>query len=258
MKKWFFLLLICSFLLYGGSFAQIDCPWEIIYRYDFDGDDLHSVEIDTSNSENIWQIGSPQKAILNSAVTPPNALITDTINPYQDYNKSTFIIRVNKPTEAPDDFCWSYMDISILHRFNTDTLYSGGYIEISYDGGKNWTNIIYDNYANVITETNGYMYSVNDTILGGINAFTGNNTADEEYNYEDAQFRWMRNYPESMEVDSCMLRFTFISDKNTGNYEGWMLDDIFVTVVDFCHSSINELLVHNYQLKFRRKISLKK
>ena len=87
----------------------------------------------TSNSANIWQIGTPSKIILNSAYSPSLALITDSINPYPINNSSTFELLIRT-----DD----YTEISFWHRLNTDTLTDGGVIEISTDFGNSWQNVI--------------------------------------------------------------------------------------------------------------------
>jgi hypothetical protein len=45
-----------------------------------------------SNPNNIWQIGPPQKAVLNNSNSSPNVIITDTINSYPITDTSSFTI----------------------------------------------------------------------------------------------------------------------------------------------------------------------
>jgi len=54
---------------------------------------IKSVFIDSVNfRHNVWQIGKPQKSIFKSAYSIPNAIVTDTINPYPINDTSSFII----------------------------------------------------------------------------------------------------------------------------------------------------------------------
>src|SRR5438045_3733211 len=43
-----------------------------------------------TNTNNIWQVGKPQKTLFSSASTTPNVIVTDTINYYPNNNVSTF------------------------------------------------------------------------------------------------------------------------------------------------------------------------
>jgi len=83
-----------------------------------------SIEIDTTNHNNIWQIGKSSKLLLKP-VYPPLSMMTDTIDPYPPSNKSSFIMKVNF-TKRP---CWRMMNIDIDFQMDTDSLCDGGYIE---------------------------------------------------------------------------------------------------------------------------------
>ena len=66
------------------------------YQQFFDGADTNVwsslfVVID-SDSNNVWQIGKPQKIIFDSAATAPNVIVTDTVNYYPPNNNSIFIV----------------------------------------------------------------------------------------------------------------------------------------------------------------------
>ena len=76
MKKIYLTIILLVFVV-RYSTAQF-------YTQYFDGADTtvwNSILIDIDHdSSNVWQIGTPQKNIFDSAATQPNAIVTDTIN----------------------------------------------------------------------------------------------------------------------------------------------------------------------------------
>ncbi len=79
----------------------------------------------SSDSNNIWQLGKPNKVFFDSAYSGTNAIITDTINSYSVTNHSYFDIKI--PSNS-----WFQLGnriISFKHKFDTDSLKDGGYIE---------------------------------------------------------------------------------------------------------------------------------
>jgi hypothetical protein len=181
------------------------------------------VNIDTS-AQNIWQIGEPQKPFFNEAYSIPNALITDTLNSYPTQNHSFFDLK----------FCvYDYYIFGIIvgfkHKYQTDTLSDGGYIDVSYDNGQTWVNVLYDDTVHNLMEFNTEnLYSEQDTLLGGINGFSG---TSNEWIY--TRIQWIWEYPcDIWAPDSLTLRFHFISDSNQTNKDGWMIDNILISFAD--------------------------
>ena len=176
------------------------------------------IQIDTSNSENIWQIGVPDKPYFDTAYSASNAIVTDLHYSYPSNNISYFDIVINNGNE--NNWLWGEGIISFWHKFNTDANIDGGYVEVSYDSGNTWVNIINDNWGILTIPTN--FYSAEDTILGGIPAFSGNSNG---WQYSEFYWYWLaltKDFPE----DPLILRFVFQSDDvNTGK-AGWMIDDI--------------------------------
>ena len=82
--KTVFYYLILPIILYLpiNSFSQ----WAPYALINFDsGDSLwnHAIIIDTVNfRQNIWQVGKPNKSVFTSAMSAPNVIVTDTLNPY--------------------------------------------------------------------------------------------------------------------------------------------------------------------------------
>jgi hypothetical protein len=228
MKNLIFLLTIL--LTISQSFAQrTEFIWDTItfeepYEY---------LVIDTS-IQNIWQIGVPNKIILDSAYSNYNALLTDTLNFYPLNNYSYFDLKIG---EFNYKYYYSYdIFIEIKHKFNTDTLKDGGYITVSYDEGQTWVNIIDDTsgWWAITPGNDSYsgenLYTKNDTLFNGDFGFSGNSTE-----WLTTWFTW-HNYPVKKKKDflgdTMIVRFNFLSDNIENNKEGWMIDDIKLYSVD--------------------------
>ena len=222
MKKITLLTLVFAF--------NITCYSQIIIGYGIHNIDSCKFEnqntmikLDTS-VQNIWQIGKPTKTFFDSAYSATNAVVTDTLNPYPISNHSYF------------DLTIPYMGagntiLGFKHKFQTDTLIDGGYIETSIDKGLTWTSILYNDTiiipfgGQLFTEN---LYSHQDTLKGGINGFSG--TSNDWINTR-IQWVWMlptKSYP----PDTVIVRFHFISDNIQTNKDGWMIDDILISYAD--------------------------
>ena len=219
MKKVTILSIIICTCFY--SFAQnIDIIWDTItfeepYSY---------LTIDTS-SQNIWQVGEPNKIFFDSAYSIYNAIVTDTINYYPANNNANFDLKIgefNFFEQFPFSIC-----IEIKHKFDTDTLQDGGFISVSYDEGLTWMNIIKDttDFWDDTPMNNGYnLYSNSDSLYNGELGFSGHSN-----NWVTTSFCWffypVKNIAE-FPGDTIIVRFTFISDSIGDNKEGWIIDNI--------------------------------
>lgn len=215
MKKITLLILILNFS-FSLSYGQYG---DLIFSTTIDFEISHDwIQLDTSIDENIWRIGMPSKFYFDSAYTAPYAIITDTIYSYPENNYSYFDIIIDD--DLPGWWEWGEGIIGFWHKYDTDSLEDGGYIEVSYDGGTSWMNIINDNIAMEISNID--FYSNSDTILGNIPAFTGYSNG---WVYSEFYWWWnalVKDFPE----DSLIVRFIFQSDENNTNKEGWMIDHI--------------------------------
>lgn len=196
------------------------------------------VWIDNAQDNNIWQIGTPQKEYFDEAYSVPYAILTDTLQNYGENIHSSFIVSVK-------DWSWFEGSPSILsfkHKFDTDTLSDGGYIDVSYDSGETWLSIIHDTTMFNCEWSPGYyflsqnFYADNDTLFNGKPGFSGRSD-----DWETASFEWLYclgvkdYYP-----DSLMIRFNFISDDIASNKAGWMIDDIKLQSFECSSVSENE------------------
>lgn len=164
------------------------------------------LEIDTTNLNNIWQIGKPQKNVLNATFNPENVIITDTINPYPTNDTSSFIIKSNVAGGYLAG--WYYC--------HTDSLNDYGLIEISIDSGQTWINMLEDSLviANIginITE---------------IPILTGNSNG---WQFFDLGIYFYNLSPQHH--GNYWVKFTFISDSIDTGHEGLMFDNLLVGIV---------------------------
>jgi hypothetical protein len=191
-----------------------------------------TLDIDTSLAENIWQIGTPHKPKFDSALSSPNVMITDTINYYPPNNFSTFTIKIFDPAWGLV-YC-DEIDISFKHMYDTDSLKDGGYIEISYDNGITWKNIIDDSVSMWMPCFYDYYGPPYPTIANGNAAFTGRSNGWENAYIGGCGGEIFFN------PDPVYLRFVFSSDSLQTNKEGWMIDNLFLSMGCWCCLSIKE------------------
>lgn len=165
-----------------------------------------------SSSTNLWQIGIPNKTILDSAYSMPFAVITDTIYYYTPDNHSSFILKL----ESECIEVGGQTLISFWHKFDTDSIIDYGVVEVSYDEGNEWK-VLY-------TDTT---YSVNYYRIGPYTETylaTGQSKGWILDNIEFDFYLTQTGIPENI-----WLRFSFYSDSIHNEKEGWMIDNIQIT-----------------------------
>jgi hypothetical protein len=195
------------------------------YNQYFDGADTSAynslfIELDT-NANNIWQIGSPQKTIFNSAATVPNVIVTDTLNYYPSNNQSVFTFKV--PLQI---FGFGILALQWKQKLNMDADSDGGIIEFSKDSGNTWENVFNNPYV-----YNFYGYdAVNaDTLNTGEYTFSGTDSS-----WKDIWLCYDLSWA-SFGNDTLLVRFTFKSDSVNTNKEGWVIDN-FMSHITFIHT----------------------
>ena len=204
MKKHYIVVnLLLSFLI---SHAQTD--WGSV---NFDDSTWQNfIFFDTiSNPENIWQIGNPGKTILDEAFSLPNAIVTDTINPYPVNDTSTFLVRYITPNPPLGD--WEITGCNFMYKIDTDLNDDFGKVEFSIDQGETWIDYLTDTLFN-------YCIYFNNSF-----SFTG---SSDEWHYFSLELNPGFNCFNLQPGDTVWYRFTFISDNNHSGKDGWMIDDI--------------------------------
>jgi len=185
-------------------------------------------QIDTSNYSNIWQNGTPNKPFFNAAYSAPKAMVTDTTNPYPVNNDSYFELAFPLPPAWPIysmNTC-----ISFEHKMNTDTLHDGGIIEVKYYRDSAWKNIALDTLPyTTFTMFNCYnLYGIHETLYDGEPGFSGK----FDWMRTSIQWVWMLPVKNFASPDTLWLRWRFISDGVETNKDGWMIDNLEITVYD--------------------------
>lgn len=173
------------------------------------------VQIGGNASDSLWQIGTPQKSIFDSASSIPNALVTDTINTYPTNSSASFILELNEQTiyEFP------YIQLEWFQKTDLEEGIDGGTIEASYDSGSTWSNVFNDTiYRPDVVGSFTW-----DTLFNGQAGITGVN------DWSWMALCWGTYTGIEPDIDSTILiRYTLYSDSIDTNQEGWMLDDFFV------------------------------
>ena len=202
----------------------------------------------TSNGTNIWQVGTPSKPFFGTALSPPNAIMTDTVNPYPVSNRSSFEIRNIDPSTF---FVHNFTTLTFDHKYQTTAGHDGGAIEVSYDG-INWQNFlvdtVYQNHSECGIGQPPYasnLYSNTDTLYNGENGLSGTSSG-----WITSTIFWCWFLPVSPDrsgwppmPDSMYIRFTFYSDGIIESNDGWIIDNIRIVGSD--PSGIDELLLNN-------------
>ena len=197
--------IILSLLFAIQTYSQWNWP---IITFD-DSTYLNYIIIDTvSNINNIWQVGPPDKTNFTQALSLPNAIITDTTQPYPINDTSVFYIRyITAPN--PGGGGWTGTSLFFYYKIDTDEDFDFGKIDFSPDNGQLWIDYLND------TLYNNCYFLFCDPL------FTGTN---EEWTYFE-----ILNYPDCFNIsegDTIWYRFTFISDGIQSEKDGWIIDDI--------------------------------
>lgn len=177
------------------------------------------IEFDTTHGANSWQIGQAQKTVFNQAYSLPNALMTDTMNFYPIHDTSILTVKV--PVCGLSNYAQT---ISFYYKLNTDSLADYGKLEVSADDGLTFIDVLkqWDDYG---------FFWIYDTL----ESFTGN-TSDWTL-FEICVSSLLDSFPYA---DTVQYRFTFISDGNQTNKDGWIIDDLFIYEPD----NIQELITN--------------
>lgn len=214
-------VLLCTLICTGFIYAQEH------YQY-FDGADTMSyslqIEIDTSYNENIWQIGEPQKALFDSAYSPPNVIMTDTINFYPINNESSFQFTIIDPSI----YGAGIFAVQWMQKLDMDPGTDGGVVEFSVDNGLTWENAFISPY---IYNFYGHDPSNENVTYDGTPCFSG-----QDSTWRDIWLCIDNSYLDLF--DTVTFRYTIYTDDEDNSREGWMMDN-FRAHITWVHT-INE------------------
>lgn len=169
-----------------------------------------------SDTSKVWQIGQPQKEHLYLPNDLPflykNAVFTDTSQYYLSNSLSWIQFRLIFNIH-------DFYQFEFFQAYDFEKNKDGGIIETSWDNGKTWSNLIFD--ERIFNESfDGPLYGPNDTIASlnnqpGYTGFKADGVFKQLFEWEN----------DTLDGDTLLLRFTFSSDSNNANNEGWLLDN---------------------------------
>ncbi len=225
---------IVFFLLFS-SICYSQNIYEISFENNgFNEDDIrHEFFIDTiSNSKNCWRIGKPEKNNFKTSVSEPNSIVTDLSFEYPTNDTSSFIIY----HKADDGFMnGGFLYLEADYYVNSDTLTDFGQIDISFDKGKKWFNMLTDSiYNDSIKSYFKFNWNNEKPVFSG----ESNEWKDFKVNFEGLGKIMNVNWN-----DTILFRFSFISDNKQTNKDGLMFDDIRIEDAD---EGILELKNNNF------------
>ena len=219
MKKNLFILLINSLFIIGYKECNAQGSQDTV---SFETPTTEIVILPTSN--NLWQIGVPQKTFFNSPHRGTKVIVTDTINDYPVNDTSSFIYIIRNPYTQTCRTCMEFW-----HKYDMDSLSDKGIIDASYDGGNSW--IVLNDSFNIPPESSNFAWNPDYHLTNG--NFTNHKliSSGKSDGWIKSSFCWqwfiaVRTDTIIARPDSLMIRFTFISDSVQKNKEGWMIDDI--------------------------------
>lgn len=170
------------------------------------------VNIDQSQPQNIWQIGTVNKTVFTSSYNGgTKALVTDTVNPYPANNVSSFVLKVSSC--FPGLCCNAGVMVFFTHKYDTEAGVDGGTIEYSTDNGLSWQNVVQHAsmcWNNIYAASNP-VTSINQPGFSGNSNGWISSQLFLDFNAGNAPNTW--------------LRFTFGSNGSVSG-DGWMIGDM--------------------------------
>lgn len=175
------------------------------------------------------------------------AIFSDTTSAYPDNNISAFHFLLPPNGQWPSLF--SYY-VKFWHKYETDTLLDGCWLEFSTDSGSNWYPAdSFFNYflSNIYSYCNLYRKNGNgwsadfDTLQNGRLAWSGSSSG---WQYSALHLNFGVPFKPGRNNPINAIRFVFQSDSISSNKPGWIISDFSGGFVDFVGST-NEFNAYN-------------
>lgn len=202
--------------------------------------------------DNLWEIAKPQKIILDQAYSDSLVMITLASDFYQASNTSIFEFTFTIPDTSSGLHDMGSGKIKFKHKFDTEIGTAGGFIEISYDNGESWTNVVSDITVGAGKPELINMYTENDSLDDGTMCFQG--ITDD---WIQSSVTWWWNMAVKIDQpegwgwqwnDTLKIRFVFKSlDWAYESHEGWMIDDLEVFIARI-YGDIDEFQTNSIRL----------
>lgn len=180
-------------------FSIIPLKAQLGYFTDFESNNGLDLSIGDLASDSLWQIGKPDKTNFNSAYSIPNVIVTDSIQTYPIDHTSSFIIKLEESQLEK----FPYIQVEWFQKLDAEENVDGGIIEISYDKGQNWSNVIDDPIYRPAIVGNYITGLLANNQMG----FTG------QLDWSYVGICWGTFYgAQPIEVSDIWIKYTFFSD----------------------------------------------
>ncbi len=250
-------LLLFSLLVGPTTFAQTwyhvnpgDIPLVEIDGYDggiaaniSPENEPHLFSTNTNDTTNAWVYGTSSKPFFDNEV----GWVTDSVNTYSDSLRSELVVMIPSDVNGPYQTSW----IVFEHKFETDTLLDGGYMEYSCDS-MNWDLIDHWEQQNTPQQLN--VFNFPSVLHDTVQAFTG---SEQGWTWSAVQFIWyysvFHGNPSrsggclEQNMDTIYVRFVFESDGIQTSKAGWMIRNITIGLDNF-PGAVNEYLLSAMEL----------
>jgi hypothetical protein len=232
MKIIYTFLFLFSFF---SSFGQIYTRGRIIGEDSCDFASPCAITQSYNVETNTWtRTDNSEKIILKSGYDDSFALVTDTATYYRTNSNSSFI--VSKNTGENYNYTDANFMLSFYYKMNSDPGKDGGFIEVSFDNGQTWKNIVYDSTNMESTQPvfGLNLYTREQMLFNGQPGFSGDITAWTFVEVPLTMFVLLKK-PRAVS-----FRFTFVSDSIPDEKEGWAIDNIKLSSV-YIPGGLNKL-----------------
>ncbi|MBP6312801.1 MAG: T9SS type A sorting domain-containing protein [Flavobacteriales bacterium] len=221
--------IVCFFLLF--SFAPLKARGQVSYLQcnGFDNDIVSEsvyIELDSSN---VWELGFPSDSLFGYANTIPDEFFFDTeaLNAFSDTSAFYAIFKDNGFGVVTYLGYYVPLSIEFDHRFITDSGNSYGMIDMSFDDGVTWYDVLSDTYNTDWTFAGPglnehYFEGTGDTRFDSL-AVVGNSNGTVHSVFTKEIDEIITN--DNLSPDSLIVRFRFIADSTATNV-GWQIDNI--------------------------------
>lgn len=204
-------------LVLAGSITTLlaRAQWE--FQQYFDGTDTAFGSLAVQFDTTVWQVGVPDKVLMDSAYTVPNALVTRLSGPYPV--EPTAYAYVHVPM---DQSFFNILAVQWMQLLDMEHDVDHGMLHYSIDDGGTWENALTSPYTYSLY---GHDEANIDTLENGEVGYTGTDST-----WRNIWFCMDGFFLASMGVDTLRLRFGMWADTVQTDQEGWMIDNLRVAM----------------------------
>ena len=202
-----FIVALVSNVVSAQNYYEISFEGTGLYEFDT----YHELVVEPGG---LWQVGSPDKPVFTEAYTLPNAIVTDTANPYPINANSSFMIKhvADLGFEMPNHVLFTG-----LYRVDADSLTDYGMIEFSPDNGVTWVDLVDQGQYDAMIHWGNFGSDSDVPVL------TGNSNGWQNF---EVYFPELGSVFSIVTGDTVLFKFSFISDAIENNRDGLMFDSL--------------------------------